>query len=458
MNSLKVVFICLLGGVTLAFGQSEVDRSLAEVFSSPEMQKRIMASYGVRSDVEPPALERDAGRFFNENVVAPVQAGDTQAAITALEGYITPESNANFDFTLATLYLQEGKQQDAIKFYRSAIKKLPDFLRAHKNLGIVLAQMGDFEAAKESIQKTIALGGMDADSFGLLAYCNFSLGDYLAALEGYRMASLIDSSNREWLVGLSRALMETGQDLQAEVALKQLIGRNPTDVRYWQTLANVYMNTQRYPQAISAIEVARRMGKGNLSLMRTLGDLYMSEGLADIAFNVYEETIGMGLRKSDAFQLAELFTQRDEGSLTRKWLNVIRNNYADSLSNEDKVDLLNLEAIVSLNEGETAEGARILRDILKVDTLNYRAMLQLGIYHSEREEFGEAEYYFETAARSSDDDIAYDALVKHAVMKVSQSEYSAAAELIQNAIRIRDEERLQSYLEAVRRAAERTGN
>ena len=127
-------------------------------WENADFRNRVLGSYGVRSPIEPEALSRQEAQFFNEQIVPVVNSGNYSAAARSLEGYITPETNANFDFTLATIYLQQGQLPRAARAYEAAIRKHPDFLRAYKNLGIVYSQTGEHERAIEFLTKAIELG------------------------------------------------------------------------------------------------------------------------------------------------------------------------------------------------------------------------------------------------------------------------------------------------------------
>lgn len=453
MKKILSICFCMVAFGVAASGQTT--NEAAQIFGNPDFQKRLFGSYGIRSEVEPPSLEREEVEFYNEQVVTAVNAGNQQGAIQALKGYITPTTNANFDFTLATLYLQNGQLDNALNSYRSAVKKFPEFMRAHKNLGIVEAQMGDFPKALASLSKSIELGGFDGDTFGLIGYCYFSLGNYVSSLDAYRMASVLNPENKAWRVGKSRVLVETGMYSQAIVSLKELLEEDPSDSRYWQTMANAYISLEDYQSAIASLEVNRRMGKATLSSLRTLGDLYTNEFLANPALACYTEAIASGMTIRDCLRVIDVFMQRGYLIEAQEMIDRTRSARTESMSSEEKLNLLNFEAMLAMRGGDEAGAVKALESILHEDPTNGRALLLLAKHYQDQGELGEADFYFERAEKSSDSKIAREALISHAVMKVSQSLYADAADLLRRALSFREEQRLRDYLEAVESAARR---
>ena len=119
-----------------AFGQAQPSfAKTMQFWNNPEFVNKFMASYGVKSEVEP-KIDADEKELFDE-LIPQIQA-DPKQAIVMLTEAITAETSAALEFTLANLYVQASDYPKAVAQYRAAIKKFPDFQRAHMNLGVVL--------------------------------------------------------------------------------------------------------------------------------------------------------------------------------------------------------------------------------------------------------------------------------------------------------------------------------
>ena len=140
-----------------------------QFWKDPEFINKFMASYGVKSDVEP-KITADEKELFDE-LIPQIQADPKQAVVMRSEA-IKPESRAALDFTLANLYVQATNYSRAVVHYRLAIKKFPDFQRAHMNLGVVLIQLNRHAEAQKELVRTLELGGEDGNIYGLIGYCH----------------------------------------------------------------------------------------------------------------------------------------------------------------------------------------------------------------------------------------------------------------------------------------------
>ena len=128
-------------------------------WSDPANVDAFLGTYGVIGPVEPKISTEE--QVVLKNLIEILKTGDKQLAVNTLLPAITPESSAALDFTLANLYFELGELDNAIQYYRSSLNKEADFLRAHKNLGILLVQKGQFPDAIGPLSKTLNLGNPD---------------------------------------------------------------------------------------------------------------------------------------------------------------------------------------------------------------------------------------------------------------------------------------------------------
>ncbi len=425
-------------------------------WSNPDFQKRFLGSYGVRTEVEPPAMTRDEGRFFNDTILPLARDNQFPEAIRQLAVHTNADVNANFDFTLATLHLQTGNLTEAIRHYENAIKKFPNFLRAYKNLGFALTQSGEYQKATIMLAKAIELGEANGDTYGLLAFSYFNMGNYSASLDAYRMATTLNPSNRDWLVGKTRALQENRRFEEVIAACDELLSQNPSDVRFWITRANAFVGLQEFDQAILNLEWVRRLGGATAGSLRLLGDLYINEGLPQLAVLAYKDAMDIRMPAGNALRIAKVFIDRRNYNEADEFLNQIEALFAGEFDEDEALLLLNYKAATAFARGETDEGIAALQSILQVNPLDNEALFQLAKYHVREDNREEAIYYFERAQNTGTDSQRFDVFIEHAVFQVRLKEFGKAAELLRAALRIRFERRIQQYLEAVESAHSRS--
>lgn len=423
-------------------------------WNNPDFQERFLGSFGFRSDVEPGALSREEARAFNDNIIPAAREGRMQDAINLLRPMVTQESNAHLDFTLATLYLQTGNNREAIRFYESAIRKFPSFLRAYRNLGFVLTQEGEHRRAVEMIAKALELGEAGGDTFGLLGFNHFSLGNFSAALDAYRLAAALNPGNRDWKVGKARALMETRRFEEAIAAVDELLSVDPNDSRFWVTRANAFVGLQDLSSAAANLEVVRRMGVANVSSLQLLGDIYTNKGLPRLALAVYGEAVSQ-IAPERALRIARTFTERRYFDEARSFLEKFRDARRE-IPETIELGLLNVESQIALGQGDREHAASVLEQILTRDPMNGSAHLSLAHFYQGEGDTELADFHFLRAQTVGDSDTQFAAFVSQAEAKVRARDFEAAVPLLRQALLIRNERRIADYLEAVENVIRRT--
>ncbi|MEN9675821.1 MAG: hypothetical protein RIS76_1717, partial [Verrucomicrobiota bacterium] len=233
------------------------DNPLATLWNDPEFQKRLLGSYGMKSDIEP-RMTPEEQAFYRDKVV-PVLKGDPKESIPLLQGRTKPGASAQFDFVLGNVYFQNDDLTNAIKSFEAAIEKFPDFLRAQKNLGFAFLRTGRFDAAVKPLTRTASLGGADGKLFGFLGYCYSNLGRHASAQGAYQQALLYEPDNTDFKLGLVKSTISLGNYDQALALLDELIQTQPEKENLWTLQANVYVQKGQPDKAAVSLEMLRRL-------------------------------------------------------------------------------------------------------------------------------------------------------------------------------------------------------
>ncbi len=423
------------------------------IVSDPEWRSRFLGSYGFLSGAEPKvnATELEMLREVLELLKA-----NPQAAAARLKGTTGNESSAALDFILANLEFQNGELEDAKTHYRSALKKFPDFRRAHKNLGLLLVQEGDFQGGVEHLSRALELGDRDGRNYGLMGYCYVNLENYLAAEQAYRNAVLQEPDTRDWKLGLARSLLAMERYKEAVALFDTLIEENPEDSTSWMLQANAYIGLEQPRAAAINLEAVRALGKAQTSSLVLLGDIYMNEGLFDLAKDTYLDVIRQdekGASYATAYRAADLLIRTRAFDEAAEILASIDERYAAKLETGEELKVLTLKAKVARAKGRKKEAANLLESIVERDGTRGDALLELASYHRSHGDVEKALLLVERAQNL--EAFERQALLEHAQLRVSQKEYREAAGLLRRALAIRPEPRVESFLARVEDAIRR---
>ena len=456
MRSFAPALIIAIGLCLPALGQAQPSfANTLQFWNKPEFVNKFMATYGVKSEVEP-KISADENDLF-EKLIPLIQSNPNQA-IATLVAEITPESSAALEFTLGNLYVQSNDYPRAIVQYRAAIKKFPDFQRAHMNLGVVLIQNNQHAEAQKELARTLELGGEDGNIYGLLGYCHLIGENFLSAEAAYRKALLFSPDKNDWKLGLAQCQLQQHKYGESVALFGEMIQKNPDNADYWLHQANGYLGLAESQKAATNYEIVRRMGKADSKVLNQLGDIYVNEGTYKLAYDAYREAVTLDKAKETAppIRAVDILISVGEYDHASALLENIREIRKSEFGEEDHLKVLQLEARLLLAKGEEAKAITALEQIVEKDPLDGESLLILADYYGRNDKSEEAGLYFQRAEQI--DDFEVRAKIAHAQFHVSRSAYAKAVPLLKSAQSKRPRDSVQRYLNQVEKLARLTVN
>lgn len=422
------------------------------IWNDPVFRRRLAESYMAEADLEPKLSqpERDQLQLVY-NLIATDQV---DAAIAALQPLCGPLVGATYEFTLANLYFQQEKIDEALPYYRAAADKYPRFRRAWKNLAIILVRKAEWRDAAQALTRVVELGGGDAVTYGLLGYAYANLEAHMSAETAYRMANLLDPQTMDWKMGLARSFFKQKRHADAAALFGNLIAENPERADLWLLQANAFIGLDQPMRAAENYEVVDRLGKSTADSLNTLGDIYVNNELFEPAVKHYIRALEMNpaAKAERAIRAAKALAARGANDQAKPLVARVEQLRGADISAEEKKDLLKLRARIALAEGAGEEEAKVLKEIVDLDPLDGDALLLLGQHAQRANDPAQAVFYYERAAGL--EAFEADAKVRHAQLLVSQGKYAEALPLLRRAQQLKPRENIQQYLEQVERVSQ----
>ncbi len=424
---------------------------LAVIWNDPGFQKSFIGGYGVSADIEPRIAQDDMALL---ELVRQLMADELPAAETLLKESVRPEVSAVIDLTLGGVQFQQDKIDDALVNYRNAVAKFPNFRRAYRSIGLICTRKSQYEAAIAAFNKMIELGGADAYSYGLLGFCHSARGDYQPSEAAYRNALLLQPDNVEWRLGLTRSVFKQAKYEDAASLLDVLITNYPDKADFWLLQSHTYLGLKQPMKAAVNLEALDSIGKSTVDSLFTLGDIYVSEALPDMALSAYERAIAKNPTQpvSRSIRAAEVLAARGGLPQSKTLLTLVKANWNDTLSDTDRRKVLKLQARLTMNSGSgDAETATVLEEVIALDPLDGEALMLLGQHYNRMAQPDKAILYYERAARI--DSFAANAKVKIAQVFVAQGRFTEALPLLRDAQSLKPRDDIARYIEQVERAS-----
>ena len=454
MKIIKIAWFVLLfviGFCVPSFAQAQSSfLNMNQFWNSQEFVNKFMATYGVKSEIEP-KINSEEKELFNELI--PVIQQDPQKAISMLSEKIDAQSSAALEFTLGNLYTQANNNSKAVNQYRAAIKKFPDFQRAHMNLGVVLIQLGQHSEARAELVRTLELGGEDGDIYGLIGYCHLIDENYLSAESAYRKALLFSPDKIDWKLGLAQCQLQQYKYGECVTLFGELIQKNPDNKDYWLHQANAFLGLAESKKAAVNYEIVRRMGKADAIVLNQLGDIYINDGVYETAYEAYRDAVmvGGGKKAEPPIRSVDIMISVGEYEYATALLKNIREVRQGEFEERNQLKVLQLEARLLLAKGEEANAINILEEIVEKDPLDGESILILAEYYGRNEKEEEAELFYQRAEQI--DDFEVRAKISHAQFHVFRNAFDKAVPLLREAQAKRPRDNVQRYLDQVEKLA-----
>ena len=177
--------------------------------------------------------------------------------------------NAGAQFNLAKLLARKGQLQDAMVHYRAALLSDPQDAQAHNNLGLLLAVQGETTEALEHLYKAIEIDPGNARAFFNLARVFAKQGQLEKAAQNYRQALKLDPDQFEIHVGLGTVLQKQGHLAEAKERLETAVKLKPDFVGAHVALAELLLALGAKEQAESHYLEAVRLSKAQAKIPQT---------------------------------------------------------------------------------------------------------------------------------------------------------------------------------------------
>jgi tetratricopeptide (TPR) repeat protein len=430
---------------------SALTQSELELWNSRSFKKQFAESYIAATDIEPrvTTIERDELMKVQDLI----GSDKMEEAARLLEKSRGEAVSATFDFMLGNIYLQQEKLEEAVAAYETAVEKYPKFRRAHRNLGLIYVQQGEFEKALPSLTKSIELGDTESLTYGLLGFAYSSVDNSLAAESAYRQAVLLDPATMDWKMGLARALFKQQRYPEAVALCAALIDSDPARADLWLLQANAYVGLKQPLKAAENYEMVDQLNQSTVDSLNMLGDIYVNEGLYEMAVDAYIRAMDQNPDRNAErpIRACKVLVTRGALAETKTLIQHVEELHGARLGPVDKKDLLKLQARIAVAEGQGEEEVRVLEEIVSLDPLDGEALILLGQHAARANDPEKAIFYYERA--ESLEKYEADAKVRHAQLLVGQGKYTDALPMLRRAQEINPRDDIQKYLDQVERVA-----
>ncbi len=165
------------------------------------------------------------------------------------------ENNSIAYNNLGTVCLKSNRTATAIEYYRKALKLDPDYLRTRFNLGISLAEMGQYDDGMKELYAVLKRDPNYASAYIMIGSCLAKKGQLQEAIKNYEEGLRITPNNFDARIRLGAACEEMGRLDEAIGCFHKAIELNP---RYLDGYLKYISACEKAGRAAEVVPVARK--------------------------------------------------------------------------------------------------------------------------------------------------------------------------------------------------------
>jgi tetratricopeptide (TPR) repeat protein len=201
---------------------------------------------------------------------------------------------------MAMSLMDQGRGREALDCAERYVKIAPGQRDAHNTLGLVMTQLGGFDAAVKQYERVLQIDPENAEAHFNLATAFARLGKTENEDREYEAALRLRPDYLEAHVNFGSALLRQGRVTEALGHLQEGLRINPDYVGTYYYLGNALLLQQRVPEAIARYEEALRIDPEYAPAQWGLGNALAMENRPSEAIQHYEEALRLDPEYAEA--------------------------------------------------------------------------------------------------------------------------------------------------------------
>jgi tetratricopeptide (TPR) repeat protein len=402
----------------------------------PKIEIKFSAPVFVLPQFTGPYEEREASIAPEEYETAETMRGLLEAdkrdeVLAELEKFYSIELSPAMLMLQAQIYFSLEMHDKAEETYLAVLKRMPQLVRAHSDLGQLYLVLEQPEKARLHLSRAVALGSNDALIHGQLGYLNLSLFGPFSAISSYQHAAALEPENIQWQQGLLAALTQARMFDAAKALLRDMINRQPKEPNLWLNQAALWLHEEDYHQALVSLEMALLLGDDDSRNLRAVAQLHLQLG----SYSRPLDLLDISLQKNnlDMASINEYYTWLSQLGMwdkARQMLDVAGKTI-ERLNPDEQSQYYLYLAQVESQQGQPKQVASHFRRSLELNPANGESLLAYALFAAKQKDYVDAELLYMRAEAVSQ--VEKKAQLGRAQLYIQMEDYQAALNLMRSA-------------------------
>ena len=196
-------------------------------------------------------------------------------------------------YNLGAILQERGQADAAIANYRKALERNPGFVEAHNNLGAALMGRGEIDAAVAHYEKALELKPGYAEAHNNLGLALAARGRFDAAVAHYEKALELKPGYAEAHNNLGLALAARGRLDAAVAQYEEALAIKPDYGDAYYNLGVALAKLDRMDAAVASYRKAVEFEPDSANAQSNLGNALAARGQADAAIACYQRALAI---------------------------------------------------------------------------------------------------------------------------------------------------------------------
>lgn len=354
-----------------------------------------------------PYMEREANIAPEEYEMAEtlqtlLAAQNTTQVLAKLDEFYSIELSPAMLALKGQVYVALKMFDDAEHTYLQVLKRKPQLVRVHADLGQLYLVMGRSEDARKHLARAVALGSNEAVIHGQLAYLNLTTFGPFSAISEYLQAMALEPENTQWQQGLLAALTQARMFKATNALIIEMLERHPYDKSLWLAQAAVALELEDKQRALQSLEMAILLGESSTHNFKTAAKLHLQLHSYSRAFELIALSLDTDLPSMTV--VGEYLAWLEATGMYDQQYSLLQ-RIQPSLQNyalEDRAIFFFHRARLAHREGELALAENWYQRSLDANAANVATLIAFGELKKASRKFVEAELLFVRAASLED--------------------------------------------------------
>ena len=303
-------------------------------------------------------------RTIRENLVKSYIGLDEKAkALYWVNQYMKLGKTSNKDIYYLGAFLQEKSDPAKAKtLYAANTKRFTTDYRNFLRLGLMYStNKATLSESVILLKKAVTLVDTIPTLWLEIAGAYGKLGKIGEELDAYKRYIKIDPENLEANIRVGLILLERNNVSEGMGYLEKANKKAPKNIAVIVALAKGYTYTKQYDKAVTLLNGAKEIKKGDLSIHQQLFDIYQQKGQDDLALNEIKQLIEIQRNSETLLLYAQLLMKTNDLTGAENAIEDIR------ATDPEDIEALMLLATIKRTNKNLAEAIELYKEVIIID-------------------------------------------------------------------------------------------